>query len=107
MFSKLNCLSFSERVKYRKTTLVKSSDSYVYDKYIHTTFTYSLKEAIDSYGIDDSFCQKLLRYEFFSVSVANMWNDLPPQLRTIIRLNSFKRELRKIFFSHYRASLIV
>ena len=59
MFSKLNWLSFSERFNNRKTTLVKSSDSYVYDKSIHTTYTYSWKEAIDSYGTDDSFCQQI------------------------------------------------
>ena len=33
----------------------------------------------------------------FAVSGAIMWNDLPPQLRTITCLNSFKRELRKTF----------
>ena len=45
--------------------MCKSNDSYVYDKSVHTTYTYSWNETIDSYGADHSFCKKeLLLHEF-------------------------------------------
>ena len=43
------------------------------------------------------FAKKNCYATSFAVNGANMWNDLPPQLRTITCLNSFKRELRKTF----------
>ena len=43
------------------------------------------------------FAKKNCYATSFPVGGANMWNDLPPQLRTITCLNSFKRELRKTF----------
>ena len=43
------------------------------------------------------FAKKNCYATSFAVSGANMWNDLPPQLRTITCLNSFKRDLRKTF----------
>ena len=43
------------------------------------------------------FANKNCYASSFAVSGASMWNDLPPQLRTITCLNSFKCELRKTF----------
>ena len=69
MFSKLNWLSFSERVKYRKTTLVFKCLNRMSPVYMTNLFTplMHIRETRQSthYGTDDSFCQKeLLRLEF-------------------------------------------
>ena len=69
MFSKLHWLTFSERVNYRKATPVFKCVNRMTARYmtnnVHTTYTYSWNETVDSYCTDHSFCKKeLLRHEF-------------------------------------------
>ena len=74
MFSKLNWLSFSERVNiilYRKATLVfkcvnRMTPIYITHLFTPLTHRYSRNETIDSYCTDDSFFQKriAIRHEF-------------------------------------------
>ena len=101
MFSKLNWLSFSERVKYRKTTLVFKCVNRMTPMYTTNLFTplTHIRETRQSahMALTIPFAKKNSYPTSFPVSGANMWNDLPPQLRTITCLNSFKRELRKTF----------
>ena len=100
MFSKLNWLSYSERVKYRKATLVFKCVNRMTPRYMTNLFTplTHIRETIrlvSQYGTGHSFCKKNCYATSFAVSGAIMWNDLHPQLRTITCLTSFKRELRK------------
>ena len=101
MFSKLNWLSFSERVKYRKTTLVFKCVNRMSPVYMTNLFTplMHIRETRQStyMALTIPFAKKNCYATSFAASGANMWNDLPPQLRTITCLNSFKRELRKTF----------
>ena len=101
MFSKLNWLSFSERVKYRKTTLVFKCLNRMSPVYMTNLFTplMHIRETRQSthMALTIPFAKKNCYASSFAVSGAIMWNDLPPQLRTITCLNSFKRELRKTF----------
>ena len=101
MFSKLNWLSFSERVKYRKTTLVFKCVNRMCPMYMTNLFTplTHIRETRQSthMALTIPFAKKNCYATSFAVNGANMWNDLPPQLRTITCLNSFKRELRKTF----------
>ena len=69
MFFKLNWLTFSERVKYRKTTLVFKCVNRMSPMYMTNLFTplTHMRETRQSthYGTDDSFRKKeLLRHEF-------------------------------------------
>ena len=95
MFSKLNWLSFSERVKYRKTTLVFKCLNRMSPVYMTNLFIplIHIRETRQS----THMALTIPYASSFAVSGAIMWNDLPPQLRTITCLNSFKRELRKTF----------
>ena len=101
MFSKLNWLSFSERVKYRKTTLVFKCLNRMSPVYMTNLFTplIHIRETRQSthMALTIPFAKKNCYASSCAVSGAIMWNDLPPQLRTITCLNSFKRELRKTF----------
>ena len=78
--------------------MCKSNVCHVYDKSVHTTYAY-IRETRQSthMALTIPFAKKNCYATSFAVNGANMWNDLPPQLRTITCLNSFKRELRKTF----------
>ena len=97
MLSKLNWLSFSERVKYRKTTLVfkcLNRMSPVYMTNLFTPLMYIRERRQSTHmALTIPFAKKNCYSTSFAVSGAHM----PPQLRTITCLNSFKRELRKTF----------
>ena len=99
MFSKLNWLSFSERVKYRKATLVFKCVNRMTPRYMTHLFTplTHIRETRQStrMALTIPFAKKNCYATSFAVSGAIMWNDLHPQLRTITCLTSFKRELRK------------
>ena len=103
MFSKLNWLLFSERVKYRKNRMTPR-----YMANLFTPLTH-IRESRQStrMALTIPFAQKNCYATSFAVSGAIMWNDLHLQSRTIICLTSFKRELRKTVCSHYLASLLV
>ena len=111
MFYKLNCLSFSERVKYRKATLVFKCVNRMTPRYMTNLFTplTHIRETIQStrMALTIPFAKKNCYATSFAVSGAIMWNDLHPQLRTITCLTSFKRELRKTLCWHYLASLLL
>ena len=59
MFSKLNWLSFSKRVKYRKATLVFKCVNRMTPRYMTNLLTPLTYETIDSYGPDHSLCKKI------------------------------------------------
>ena len=109
MFSKLNWLTFSERVKYRKAVLVfkcVNRMSPLYMTHLFTPLTH-IRETRQStsMALTIPFAQKNCYASSFAVSGAVIWNDLPPQLLAITCLKSFKRELHKTLCSHYHASL--
>ena len=99
MFSKLNWLSFSERVKYRKATLVFKCVNRITPRYMTNLFTplTHIRETRQStrMALTIPLAKKNCYATSFAVSGVIMWNDLHPQLRTITCLTSFKRELRK------------
>ena len=111
MFSKLNWLSFSERVKYRKSTLVFKSVNRMTPRYMTNLFTplTHFRETRQStrMALTIPFAKKNCYATSFAVRGAIMWNDLHPQLRTMTCLTSFKRELRKTLCSRDHASLLV
>ena len=94
MFSKLNGLSFSERVKYRKATLVFKCVNRMTPRYMTNLFTplTHIRETTQStrMALTIPFAKKNCYATSFAVSGAIMWNDLHPQLRTITCLTSFK-----------------
>ena len=107
MFSKLNWLSFSERVKYRKAILVFKCVNRMTPMYMTNLFTplTHIRETRQStrMALTIPFARKNCYATSFAVSGEIIWNDLPPQLLTITCLTSFKRELHKTLCSHYLA----
>ena len=107
MFSKLNWFSFSERVNYRKATLVFKCVNRMTPMYMTNMFTplTHIRETRQStrMALAIHFARKNCYATSFAVSGAIIWNDLSPQLITITCLTSFKRELRKTVCSHYLA----
>ena len=87
MFSKLNWLSFSERVKYRKATLVFKCVNRMTPRYMTNLFTplTHIRETRQStrMALTIPFAKKNCYATSFAVSGVIMWNDLHPQLRTI------------------------
>ena len=107
LFSKLNWLSFSERVQFRKAILVFKCVNRMTPMYMTNMFTSltHIRETRQStrMALTIPFARKNCYATSFAVSGAIIWNDLSPQLLTITCLTSFKRELRKTLCSHYLA----
>ena len=87
MFSILNWLSFSERVKCRKATLVFKCVNRMTPRYMTNMFTplTHIRETRQStrMALTIPFAKKNCYATSFAASGAIMWNDLHPQLRTI------------------------
>ena len=105
MFSKLNWLSFSERVKYRKC-VNRMTPRYTTNLFTPLTHIRETRQSTRM-ALTIPFAKKNCYATSFAVSGAIMWNDLHPQLRTITCLTSFKRELRKTLCSHDLVNLLV
>ena len=87
MFSKLNLLSLSERVKYRKGTLVFKCVNMMIPRYMTNLFTplIEVRETRQStrMALSIPFAKNNCYATSFAVSGAIIWNDLHPRLRKI------------------------
>ena len=101
MFSKLNWMSFSERVEYKKAILVhkcvnKTTALYMTNMFTPLTQTRVTRQSTEM-SLKVPFAKKECYASSFAVTGSVIWNNLHVQLRTMTSLNSFKSELRKTF----------
>ena len=103
MFARLNWVPFSERVKYKKATLVFKCFNKMTPLYMTNLFTpfTQIRETRQSTNkaLKVPLAKKECYAKGFAVSGANIWNSLHEQLRTIDSLGTFKLELRKAIVS--------
>ena len=101
MFAKLNWLSFSETVTYKKAVLVYKCINKMGPLYMTNLFTplTQIRETRQStdLALRVPFAKKESYSTSFAVKGAYIWNNLNAQLRAVNSLGSFKVELRKTF----------
>ena len=99
MFARLNWISFPERVKFKKATLVfkclnKMTPSYVANLFTPNAHIRETRQSTNK-ALKVPLAKKECYVKSFAVSGANIWNNLPEQLRRVDSLDTFKSELRQ------------
>ena len=103
LFKKLGWLNIYERVQYNKAILLYKAVHGMTPGYISELFSFSQNYNLRSFDNFDMVIPKHNREFFkntFQYSGANIWNNLPVNLRTSSSLAAFKNALYKVIVSN-------